>query len=115
MAKLLSNKRAAWGQQHQAQAFKGNQLAYPVSVAAKYRDSLSALIDPMVAEYERMLRREARPYTADESLATRLARELREFDRTWSRRFADRSRVLTDQMLGRVNRYSSKALTSSLK
>jgi len=69
----------------------------------------------MVAEYERMLHKEARPYTADESLATRLARELREFDRKWSRRFAERSRMLTDQMLSRVDRYTSRALASSLK
>lgn len=115
MVKLLSDKRQAWAHSHQAQAFKGNALAYPVSVAAKYRDSLSSLVEPMVAEYERELTRLARPYTADESLATRLARMLGEFDRKWSRRFAERSRVLTDQMLGRVDRYASKALTASLK
>lgn len=116
MAKILSDKRQAWGQQHQAQMFKGLELSYPMAVAAKYREALSALIEPMVADYDRALNRAAKPYTQDdESPSTSLSRILRDLDQKWSRRFGERARELTDQMLGRVNRYTGKALTQSLK
>lgn len=84
-------------------------------MAEKYRDALLVLAEPMVADYERVLTRAAAPYTADESITTTMSRALRELDQKWSKRFAERSRELADQMLGRVDRYTSKSLGQSLK
>src|SRR5690606_2187542 len=86
--KLVTKKRQAWGEQQGTEQFKGLPLAYPHSVAVKYREAMTKLIDPMIREYQRALD----PHVAaDMSLTTTLTRLLSDLGKKWSRRFGEES------------------------
>src|SRR5690606_21197535 len=86
--------------------------AYPHSVAVKYREAMTKLIDPMIREYWRALD----PHVAaDMSLTTTLTRLLSDLGKKWSRRFGEESSRVVNQMIDRTDRYSQKSLTASLK
>lgn len=94
--------------------FSGLPLAFPSSVAAKYREELDAMIVQMIGEYQRALFNTP-GVTQDESIATILARTLRGLSEKWAKRFAERARTLTDRMISRTDRYSKANLNKSLK
>lgn len=74
------------------------------------------MIDPMIKEYNRELEKIMRPYvTQDESLTTTLARALSGLGKKWSSRFGKEAHRLTDELIGRTDRYSKKSLNASLK
>lgn len=72
------------------------------------------MVGPMIDDYQRALSHH--PEVAqDETSATRLSRLLAGLNAKWSKRFADKARVLTDQMIDRTSRYTKKSLGMSLK
>ncbi|MGU9992803.1 phage head morphogenesis protein [Bordetella avium] len=115
---MLTKRRQQWGQERQAQQFKGAALAYPLSAELQYRERMSRLIAEMIEEYGRELKRlyaKNPEITQDASPTTYATRLLASLGKKWSREFGSRAGSIVDQFLGRVDRFAKQNLAASLR
>lgn len=115
--KLLTNKRAKWGEERDTQVFKGNTLPFPISPAARYRKSLESMIQDMLADYDRQITRliKTRPELTMDAPAKPIRQTLNELSAKWGAIFAQKAQALADRLIGQVDRVSHTTLNASLR
>ncbi|UNY40185.1 head morphogenesis protein [Pseudomonas phage vB_PcuM_ KLEP17-4] len=114
----LSKKRQQYAQERGGFTFVGKPLSYPAGVAERYQRELDRMIRPMIRAYERELRKimlEPDVITQDASTASRARIALNSLARRFQKLFNERAPILTDRMLGGVDKHSELDLKQSLK
>lgn len=114
----LSKKRLTYVDERASGLLVGTPLSYSAPVADRYKRSLDRLIEQMRKEYEReisKLWRDYAPITQDASLASQSRIGLNKLRDKFARLFDEKAPLITEQMLGGVDKHSAMTLKQSLK
>lgn len=115
----LTKKREQYVEQRATGILVGKPLSYPAGVADRYQRELDRMIRSMTKAYMRdmeSLWRELGPeITQDASLASQARMALSRLQKRFEKLFRERAPVITDRMLGGVDKASAAGLAGSLK
>jgi len=121
MTKKLSSKRAKWVAQRKTATIKGTTLANPVAPAERYARDLKKLVARMTKITEREVQKlyqspEGKAYfTTDASIASQSKKLINSLTAKFNDMFGRASALMSEKMVGDVNKASIVALGSSMK
>lgn len=117
----MTSRKKQWAERFKPNTLRGKPLSYNAGLAATYDNDLQRLIDAMVADVEKQVRKlfsgEAAEqfYAEDASIASQARMLMNSLTASYTQLFGSKAKPISSKMVRGANRTSKASLHSSLK